>query len=701
MEQMQIDTKNLKKNIFFTIAIVSICLASVVSFFTYVTQEAKFNNLSKTQEIKLNKSINNIMDSYVRRYSSSLERLRISKNIVSLFKNSNRKELYKVVKPQWDIMKNENPHITVMHFHKSDGTSLLRMHQYDKYGDDISLVRPMLKVIHKNHKIITGYETGLYAIVFRIIYPIFDNNKYIGALEIGINPDGFIDNVKRFSNVNGVLFVKKDNLKLYKKDIDFKISEYTLQSNATEEQDKILSVLPKDYNFSSHHKLKVDNKEYILHSVPVINFEEEIVANLLFFYDITVLTKTKSSLIYIILINLFFFVSIILYLTKMQLDKIEVKITESYLKLITKVIKSKQTYIDFFNNTNSADIVCKFDKSNEIFKIKAINPMVKEIENIKEQDISNKNIVDVLPGIKKCGLYDVMNKVYSTEKSIKMPIVFYEDKYRNGYREYYIFKLGEDSIVISYTDYTKQKALEDELKNKEQLMIAQSRHAAMGEMISMIAHQWRQPIAVISMGANNILVDIELDMVTNEELEDIANDILGQTDYLTQTIDDFRDFFRPKKEKELFFVKNIFTESLKVIGKSLENNNIELKKSCLYDKQINSYSRELLQVLINIIKNAKEVLVENNIKNKSISISCYESNHMVVANICDNAGGVPDDIKDKIFEPYFSTKDEKTGTGLGLYMSKTIVEKHLNGILSVENKDGGACFKIELPQTKS
>ncbi|MEA3383067.1 MAG: ATP-binding protein [Campylobacterota bacterium] len=702
MEEEQLDTKKLKKTIFFTILVISLFLTILIYFFTYKVQELKFEHLKQEQELKLHNSINNIMESYIKRYNSTLERFLTNKNIIKLFKDENRDELYGVLKPQWDIIKKENKNITVMHFHKSDGTSLLRLHQFDKYGDNIAKVRPMLQKIHKEHKVIIGYETGLYAIVFRIIYPIFDNEKYIGALEIGINPNGFIDSVDTFSNVNGALFIKDNHLKLYKIDIDIDIKKggFTLQSNITKEQMDIIGQLPDNYNFSLHNVYENDGKKYILHTIPVKDFQNEIVANLLFFYDISILNQTKYFLLYSIIGSFIIFILIILYLIKRQLDKFESQLTESYLTLISKMIDSKQTYLDFFNNTNSADIVLEFDEEKTIFKIKALNNMVKKIENITLSTLNGKNILEILPGIEKAGLLKIIKDVANSGKSIQMPVVFYKDEIRSGYREYYVFKLSRNSVVISYSDFTKQKALEDELKDKEQIMIAQSRHAAMGEMISMIAHQWRQPIAVISMGANNIMVDIELDMVTNEELEDIAKDILGQTQYLTKTIDDFRDFFKPKKDKELFFVKDIFEEALKVIGKSLENNDIELIKDCKYDKEIYSYSRELLQVFINIIKNAKEVLIDNSTKDATISISCGKSeDNMVLIKIEDNAGGVPIEIMDKIFEPYFSTKDEKTGTGLGLYMSKTIIEKHLNGLLTIENSDKGACFKIKLPIT--
>lgn len=242
--------------------------------------------------------------------------------------------------------------------------------------------------------------------------------------------------------------------------------------------------------------------------------------------------------------------------------------------------------------------------------------------------------------------------------------------------------------------------LKDELADKEEIMIAQSRHAAMGEMISMIAHQWRQPLSVIAMGANNMLVDIELDTVDVDKLKTQTLEIVDQTQYLSKTIDDFRNFFRPDKKSEKIFIREVMNESLDIIGKSLESSDIEVKKEYDSHTKIVTHSRELLQVFINIIKNAKEAFVGKEIKDKEISIKIYEDEENIYTTVCDNAGGMLDDILPKIFDPYFSTKDEKIGTGLGLYMSKTIIEKHLKGAMSVENSDKGACFKIALPVEK-
>lgn len=254
-------------------------------------------------------------------------------------------------------------------------------------------------------------------------------------------------------------------------------------------------------------------------------------------------------------------------------------------------------------------------------------------------------------------------------------------------------------MVGFHTDITKQKELEAELVEQEELMIAQSRHVAMGEMIGMIAHQWRQPITVIAMGANNMLADIALETVDIENFKHESQQILKQTEYLSKTIDDFRTFFRPNKEKDEIKVIDIFLEAKQIMGKSFEHHNIELVLSDHSSEMILTYSRELLQVVLNLLKNAKEALEAKKVQNAYIHVNIESFTDSIVITVCDNGGGIEETLIDRIFEPYFSTKDAKTGTGLGLHMSKTIVEKHLHGSIRASNSDKGACFTVTLPNS--
>lgn len=251
---------------------------------------------------------------------------------------------------------------------------------------------------------------------------------------------------------------------------------------------------------------------------------------------------------------------------------------------------------------------------------------------------------------------------------------------------------GKTVIITSAMDVT-------ELKKKDELMMAQSRHAAMGEMIGMIAHQWRQPISIVSMIANNILLDAALGSFDASKAQSYSKDIIEQTQHLSKTIDDFRNFFKPDKSVSKIDIKDIMDEVFSIVKESLKNNSIKFNISYESKTQIEGYPRELMQVFVNIINNAKDALVSKKTKDALIEVNIYEDEKYLNTKICDNAGEIPKDILFKIFDPYFTTKDEKTGTGLGLYMSKMIIEDHLHGIIEVLNIQNGVCFIVRLPKT--
>ncbi len=243
-------------------------------------------------------------------------------------------------------------------------------------------------------------------------------------------------------------------------------------------------------------------------------------------------------------------------------------------------------------------------------------------------------------------------------------------------------------------DSLEQKICEEVEKNrkKDKQLLQQNRLAQMGEMISMIAHQWRQPLSAISSASNAIVLKAGLNKLDNETAIDLANHITDYSKHLSSTIDDFREFFKPNKYKSVVTYREIVDSVLSIVGKSLESKEIELEINLDSLEEFETYSNELKQVLLNLIKNAEDALIEKGIKNPKITIEA----HKRVLVVKDNAGGIRNDIVDKIFDPYFSTKTKKDGTGIGLYMSKIIVEKHCKGKLSVENDEFGAVFKIEL-----
>ncbi len=233
-----------------------------------------------------------------------------------------------------------------------------------------------------------------------------------------------------------------------------------------------------------------------------------------------------------------------------------------------------------------------------------------------------------------------------------------------------------------------------EVEKKDKLMFQQSRFAQMGEMISMIAHQWRQPLNFIGTTTAAIQFDVFFDKLDKDELLKHTDNIAKQSQYLSDTIDDFRNFFRNDTGVETTSYAELIESVLNIIGESIESKDIEIKKDLKSTTKFTTFANELKHVVINIIKNAEDILIENKVKKPFIKIETYEESENKILAISDNGGGISQEIMLKIFDPYFSTKTKKNGTGLGLYMSKIIVEEHCGGLLQVSNSGDGAVFEI-------
>jgi len=281
----------------------------------------------------------------------------------------------------------------------------------------------------------------------------------------------------------------------------------------------------------------------------------------------------------------------------------------------------------------------------------------------------------------------------------------------------YILFLGAIYIMIkiilknqkTYEETLEVKVKEQvkELNYKDKKMFEQAKMAQMGELISMIAHQWRQPLGAIGSSVVSVQNKLSLgkydldDKAQREEfiklLQSKFEDIAEYTEFLSKTIDDFRNFYKQNKEKEPVSLKDVIKDTLNIIQVPMENHNIKFNLEYDDITPINIYKNELMQVVLNILKNSEDNFKETDIKQKEVSIRVYGTNIYQVITIQDNGGGIPPNILPNIFEPYFSTKDERNGTGLGLYMSKIIVEDHHNGELLVKNIQDGIRFTILLP----
>jgi PAS domain S-box-containing protein len=363
----------------------------------------------------------------------------------------------------------------------------------------------------------------------------------------------------------------------------------------------------------------------------------------------------------------------------------------------------KNAYI-VFQNAHDGIVV-----TDEKVNIINVNRAFENDTGYKLDEIFGKNPRILKSGIQDVDFYKKMWEKLNKEGYWEGELV---NKNKQGNR--YIERIKINAVydenkkltnyIALFSDITLQKEQEKLLKEKEELLFQQSKLSAMGEMIGNIAHQWRQPLSVISSSISAIKLSVGTNIYTNEELINFMDTVLNSTKYLSETIDDFRNFYKKDLEKEEFAIKNAIDMSFNLVKTELVKHGIKTIFINDTDFNIMGVKNQFLQVLMNILSNSKDAFIDKNIDDKTIFINLYEENDKKCIEIYDNAGGIKDDVIEHVFEPYFTTKHKSIGTGIGLYMSQEIIAKHLEGQITVTNKEfiyqdneyKGACFKITI-----
>lgn len=374
-------------------------------------------------------------------------------------------------------------------------------------------------------------------------------------------------------------------------------------------------------------------------------------------------------------------------------QKREIQTFNEDLKKSNTFLLQSQSIADIGNweiNKKTNQVIC----SDQIFKIFEIKP--NEFENNYEEFIKFIHPLDIqrVQTIQKDSIKNKQNY------TIEYRIIIDTDHIKTV-EENCIHVCNENNDIIK-TIGTIQNITE--MKKKDNLIYQQSKMAAMGEMLENIAHQWRQPLSVVSAAATGIKFKSSFDMLKKEDINTSMDHINSSVQHLSQTIDDFRDFFKTDKKKNQFVINNTFEKTCKLITSQFETANISIIKH-IEEVTLFGLENELVQVFINILNNARDELIKKENQDRLIFIDVAKKNNYVEILIKDNAGGIPNDILDDIFKSHFTTKQDSNGTGVGLYMSKMIIEEHSKGSIMVNNIQflyedkyyDGAQFKILLP----
>ncbi|WP_419764241.1 MAG: ATP-binding protein [Arcobacter sp.] len=693
-----------------------ILLTVIIISFKYLENEEK--RLLNTKYTLLSKEIKKNIDFLIEDKkvatlsfsiaASKIERVKnafISKDTTSLDFSSFSKELRTETKFKnvWFQLINK------------EGKSIYR--SWSKNRNDSLLFRDDIKDIFKNKKIKTTISVGRYDMTFSSLIPVFENNELIGIFEV----------ITHFNSISRALEETKSDTVVFAHKRFFKTVIFPFTNNFIDEYyianvnaKEYLIDLIKNYGIDDILESKDDflilNNHFIL-NYKIYDFENKsigyiVLSKKLQDIDISEIKKFKTNFMFNIvftLVILFFILTLIFYYffsNKIILEK----------RKAQKILDSQQNIIiltdgENLNNANKQFLVFfnQYETVDE-FKLehKCICEMFIDLNDesyLIEKDYDGKNWAEHILANPQTSFKAAMKKDLKIEhfvlnvnltqfKGEKIPyIVVTLTNITADIKQKSELKRLNNNLESLVTIKTKElknlnKSLEHRVeeeikknKEKDRILFQQNKMASMGEMLNNIAHQWRQPLSAISTSASSILLKKELDVLDDASINFLCSHIVESSNFLSKTIEDFRILFKDNEKEKKFFLKEAILNDIKLINNMLVSEKIELVIHIPNDTELFCSKNQFQQSILNLINNSIEALIENTDENRLIIISYSNSS----LSIQDNAKGIKDDVIEHIFEPYFTTKHKSQGKGLGLYMTKMILEKNMNYKLHVQN----------------
>ncbi|MCK5294327.1 MAG: GHKL domain-containing protein [Arcobacteraceae bacterium] len=701
---MEKDYKKLKFKVVLSIIIVISIVAGVRLYDDITSHKQNMiekNELATKQFNILFENKLKEVDSYLKARLSGIAKL----NAIKDLEKNNRDALYKKANFRFSVITKENPNVARLHFLKPGAISFLRVYRPKVFGDYMGEKQPMLKELEKTKITQYGFAYGLSdakSLSYRVARALFnENGKYIGIVLIAYDFKNDVEKInKLLSNfynidnfVNNEVLIKKSLLK-YKihndKEVSLFIDDYKLTYDI---KNKVIKYILNHNKDIKNNHIDVDNKDYFIYKnydllkdyrgedvglvVSVFNNTKEVQK----YYKKVIQAILKPVVVLILIIFLLNF------------------LFNRFIKDSIKISNRKNLILDAQENiiivTDGEHIKETNNTFLQFFGFQSLEEFSKKYNCICDKFLDDLDS-NYLETIDKDG--KLWDKVVLNNKSTLHKVLMEDSEGKK-----YIFKVTGEKLeseeVIVFSDITLLEKQKQESLDAQEFIQEQSKNAQMGEMIGNIAHQWRQPLSVISTGATGMLMQKEYGMLTDEIFNKSCNLINDNANFLSDTIDTFRDYIKEKKELKEVVLQDRLNNAINIIEASLKNNYIKIINNIDNSEpmKITMVVGELSQVIINLLNNAKDILVDNNIDDPFIEINLTNRENTAIITIEDNGGGIPEDILPKIFDPYFTTKHQSQGTGLGLHISKDIIEKHLQGKLYAQNLNGGAIFTIELP----
>jgi PAS domain S-box-containing protein len=733
------------------------------------THERNFKEKSELISSVIDKEISTLNSIYVNRLIGFVNS---NPDLVEAFANYDRDALYNLAFGKYKILVKENPQFHGIVFLTPDRHVFLRMNKPDYYSDDMSKVAYVKDLFDRN-KVYGGivyFEGGMY---YKTGIPVYHNEKFVGAVVFCVDISQIGVTIKQYFNSDYGIYAR-ENEKMEPVGMHRQGSYYLGASSSN-----FFLKLPPELNIAlPTQKVVINEKHIYLISKPLVSYDNQELGVICIALDTTQLVHEHHVNIIRILVITFFlilFSIFVLYLSfSSMIGRLDVlnKSLESRVEERTSELQKTTKRLEM-EATEHRQTSARLYKANEdaIKQHELISSLYQRFKNMFLDHQAVMLVYDPVTGkiidsnmaaseffskdrdeLIKMNINDfgamTDGLLSRSERNMSKSIVA---KYcAEGIRDRYIeihsspvrFEKGVYQFAILH-DVTDKIRYEKELKElnnnletriqqetwrrreQEQLLIQQSKMSAAGEMLAAILHQWRQPMSALSGLLQDLDDAVEYGEADMDYVRTSVDKSMEQIKYMSQTIDDFKSFLFPSREKINFSLKSMTRQTIKIVAPQLIKDNISIilrcervleqnrdgecedcdtadLEKCPYSVAfIKGYLNEMKQVLLNVIHNAREAIVDNCEKTDGlrgkIFITFGRKDGFVLISVEDTAGGVPEEAMPKIFEPYFTTKDNR-GTGIGLYMSKSIIESHMGGTLSVENTDRGALFTIMLPE---
>ena len=563
--------KKLKSTLLLLVLIVLILFGIVISFHQYSLIKNDIKNDIKVQNNYIHQTYTLFLDKLKVDISKKSDFMIKTSGVKEAFNNKNREKLYKLIQKPYNRIVAHNNHVKIITFRLIDGSTFLRVHKPQMFGDKLNKKRKIILDTISTQKRQYGFEVGKLKMTYRVVTPIFYNNKLIGVVEIGIEPESITKNIDKLFDIQTALLIKKEH---------------------------------KDISIDKSKMKRIDN----------------------------------------------FLIA--------RGDKL------------------------FLNNLNQIDL----SKETNQVTYKEMSYMINTTLNLN--DNKNNIAAKILVAFSMKEYTEKLNQLIKLNIPITVILLVI------------LFII----LNVGLNNYLKKiEKLHEDILEKDTIMAQHSKMAAMGEMIESIAHQWRQPLSIITTSVSGIKIKKHLGVLDDDSFDHFYNTIINNAQHLSSTIDDFKNFFKKDKIKTEFNLKDTFHYSFNLLSSKFRTVKIELIEN-IDDVKMYGFANELTQVIMNILNNARDELETKEYK-RIIFIDIYTKNNNAIIEIKDNAGGIPTEVLPKVFDAHFTTKEETNGTGIGLYMSKKIIINSFNGDITAQNTTykydeetySGALFTVILP----